>query len=120
MTKPTLPTFGETVKAERVKRGWSQQVLANRAEMNRSHIGGIETKEGLPQYPTIVSIAKAFGMTPRELLAPSGTTVMQAAGPEGPDIESDELLALFDLLSNADRDRLVAIARALWQLTESS
>ena len=33
--------------------------------MNRSHIGGIETKPGLPQYATIVSIAKAFGMTPR-------------------------------------------------------
>ena len=62
-------TFGEAVKAERVKRGWSQQVLANRAGMNRSHIGGIELKPGLPQYGTIVSIAKAFGMTPRELLA---------------------------------------------------
>lgn len=52
----TTQTFGETVKAERVKRGWSQQVLANRAEMNRSHIGGIETKPGLPQYATIVSM----------------------------------------------------------------
>ncbi len=40
----TEMTFGETVKAERVKRGWSQQVLANRAGMNRSHIGGIELK----------------------------------------------------------------------------
>lgn len=115
----TKPTFGETVKEERVRRGWSQQVLANRAEMNRSHIGGIETKEGLPRYSTIVSIAKAFGMTPRELLAPSGATIMQAAGPEGPDVESDELLALFDLLSEDDRDRLVAIARALWQRTRS-
>jgi len=57
-------TFGETVKAERVKRGWSQQRLANLAGMNRSHIGGIETKPGLPQYATITSIAKAFGMTP--------------------------------------------------------
>mgnify|MGYP001161680458 CR=1 FL=1 len=116
----TEMTFGETVKAERVKRGWSQQVLANRAGMNRSHIGGIELKPGLPQYGTIVSIAKAFGMTPRELLAPTGTTIMEAAAPYDVGIEADELVALFDLLSEDDRDRLVAIARALWQRTESS
>lgn len=114
----TTPTFGETVKEERVKRGWSQQRLANLAHMNRSHIGGIETKPGLPQYATIVSIAKAFGMTPRELLAPSGTTIMQAAAPHDIGVDSDELIAVFDLLSDDDRDRLVAIARALWQRTE--
>lgn len=113
-------TFGESVKAERVKRGWSQQRLANLAGMNRSHIGGIETKPGLPQYATIVSIAKAFGMTPKELLAPSGTTIMEAAAPYDVGVDTDELVALFDLLSDDDRDRLVAIARALWQRTESS
>lgn len=115
----TTQTFGETVKAERVRRGWSQQTLANRAEMNRSHIGAIETKPGLPHYATIVSIAKAFGMTPRELLSPSGTTIMEAAAPYSVDVESDELVAIYDLLSEDDRTRLVALARALWQLTET-
>lgn len=122
MTRTDWPeskmSFGEVVRAQRVQRGWSQQQLANRAGMNRSHIGTIETKPGLPQYKTIVSIAKALGVTPRELLAPTGTTIMEAAAPYTTDLESDELIALYDRLSDDDRARLVAIARALWQLTD--
>lgn len=114
-----METFGEVVKRERTARGWSQQRLANAAGLNRSHITTIELgKIGMPQYETVQAIAKAFGMLPRELLDPTGQTIMEARGTYSTDdVESDELVQLFDRLPDADRDRLVAIARALYQLS---
>ena len=114
-----METFGEVVRRERTARGWSQQHLANEAGLNRSHVTTIEGgKIGMPQFDTVQSIAKAFGMLPRELIEPTGQTIMEARGATGTaDVESDELLQLYNRLPDDDRDRLNAIARALYQLS---
>lgn len=114
-----METFGEVVRRERVSRGWSQQRLANEAGLNRSHLTTIEGGGiGMPRFETIQALAKAFGMVPRELIDPTGKTILEARGATGTDdIESDELVQLFDRLSDDDRDRLIAIARALYQLS---
>ena len=114
-----METFGEVVRRERTARGWSQQHLANEAGLNRSHVTTIEGgKIGMPQFDTVQAIAKAFGMLPREILEPTGQTIMEARGAYSTDdVESDELLQLYNRLPDDDRDRLVVIARALYQLS---
>ena len=114
-----MESFGDVIRRERVARGWSQQRLANAAGLNRSHVTTIETgKIEMPQYDTVQALAKALGMLPRELIEPTGKTIMEARGEYGTDdVESDELVQLFDRLTDDDRQRLVAIARALYQLS---
>lgn len=117
-----MATFGEALKAERERQGLSQQRLANLSAVNRSHIASIEsTKPGTieePEYDTIVRLAAGLGVTPAALLAPTGRSVMEAASVYMVDVESDEIVALFNRLDDADRKRLIAIARALWRLNE--
>ena len=114
-----MESFGEVIRRERTARGWSQQHLANEAGLNRSHVTTIEGgKIGMPQFDTVQALAKAFGMLPRELIEPTGQTIMEARGAYSvDDVESDELVQLFNRLGDADRARLVAIARALYQLS---
>lgn len=115
-----MESFGDVIRRERVARGWSQQRLANAAGLNRSHVTTIETgKIGMPQYETVQALAKALGMLPRELIEPTGQTIMEARGEYSTDVESDELVQLFDRLPDDDRARLVAIARALYQLSRA-
>ncbi|MBA2707653.1 MAG: helix-turn-helix transcriptional regulator [Gemmatimonadaceae bacterium] len=115
-----METFGQVVKRERAARGWSQQRLANEAGLNRSHVGQIERQDGgiaFPQYETILAISRAFGLIPRQLIEPTGRTIMEASGQyKTDDTEVDELVQLFNRLPDDDRDRLIAIARAFYQL----
>ena len=76
-----METFGEVVRRERNARGWSQQHLANEAGLSRSHVTTIEGgKIEMPQYDTVQAIARALGMLPRELIEPTGKTIMESRG----------------------------------------
>ena len=117
-----METFGEVVRRERNARGWSQQHLANEAGLSRSHVTTIEGgKIEMPQYDTVQAIARALGMLPRELIEPTGKTIMESRGvysaDADADVETDELVQLFDRLPHEDRARLVAIARTLYQMS---
>lgn len=50
------------IKLERVKRGWSQEQLAEHANLNANTIGKIERAQISPTIDTIVQIAEAFDM----------------------------------------------------------
>ena len=56
------------VRELRYFRGWSQEGLADIAGMHRSYIGGIERAERNISLDNLVRLARAFGMTPSELL----------------------------------------------------
>ncbi len=61
--------FRDTVKELRLKKSWSQEELARRANLSNNHISRIE--QGLNKSPnilTIKKIAKAFGMGLVELI----------------------------------------------------
>lgn len=91
----------------------------SRGYINRVETGNIQT----PTLPSAEKIANALGVSVQELYgAPLGATGWVIDSPPGshiPDIESDELIQLFDRLPDDDRLRLVAIARALYQLSRA-
>ena len=52
--------FGLAVRQLRVERGWSQELLANRAELNRSYMGEIERAAAMPSLATAAKLALAL------------------------------------------------------------
>lgn len=50
------------IKIERVKKGWSQEQLAEYANLNPNTIGRIERAQISPTIDTVVQIAEAFGL----------------------------------------------------------
>jgi transcriptional regulator with XRE-family HTH domain len=60
--------FGALVRHFRERIGISQETLADRAEIHRTYIGGIERGERNPTLTMIHKIAKALGVKPSRLL----------------------------------------------------
>jgi len=60
--------FGATVRELRELRGWSQEQLAGRAELNRSYLGEVERGDAMPSLATIEKIATALALSPADLL----------------------------------------------------
>lgn len=62
MKSPVLLKFGNKVRKERVKRGFSQEKLASKAGVHRTYIGMIERAEKNITLENIERIAKALGI----------------------------------------------------------
>ena len=52
--------FGRVVRVLRDQRGWSQEQLAARAELNRSYMGEIERAAAMPSLATAAKLALAL------------------------------------------------------------
>jgi len=61
--------FGAVVRQLRESRRWSQEALANRAELNRSYMGEIERASVMPSLATAAKLAAALGVPLSELIA---------------------------------------------------
>jgi transcriptional regulator with XRE-family HTH domain len=74
MPKPLSPQrrFGEVVRAERTKLGWSQDELAHRSGLNRVYMGEVERGEKAVSIETIAKIAAALKVKGGELLLKAG------------------------------------------------
>ena len=59
--------IGLKIKIERVKRGLSQEQLAELADLSRPTIGAIERGQKSPTFNTLEAIAKAFEISIQEL-----------------------------------------------------
>lgn len=68
MTPPT--TTLKKMRAERLRRGWSQTQLAARADMSSSDVSRFETGRAIPYPVQARRLARALGITPDELLIP--------------------------------------------------
>lgn len=68
MRKQVLIDFGNKVRKERTKLGWSQEELAERAGVHRTYIGMIERAEKNITLENIEKIAKAFGISIERLM----------------------------------------------------
>lgn len=49
--------------------GWSQEMLANKAEINRSYLGEIERGLAMPSLATVFKIANAMGLRVSDIIA---------------------------------------------------
>lgn len=65
---PLLRNVGGRVRQCREKRQWTQEDLAERAELDRSYIAGIEAGLRNPSIKAIAKIARGLGLTPSALL----------------------------------------------------
>ena len=60
--------FGKIIKELRLEKQISQEELANKASIERSHMGKIERGEHLPNLVLILRIANALSITPGSLI----------------------------------------------------
>ncbi len=60
--------FGRAVREFRKATGISQEELAERTEIHRTYIGGIERGERNPTWLMITRIAKALGISATQLV----------------------------------------------------
>jgi transcriptional regulator with XRE-family HTH domain len=58
----TLQQFSTVLKQLREERGWSQEQLAERADLNRSYLGEVERGHAMPSLTTLGKLASAFGI----------------------------------------------------------
>lgn len=57
-----LKRFGERLRKHREELGWSQEALASRAGVDRTHIGKLERGQSEPGLLAIIRIAAALGI----------------------------------------------------------
>lgn len=63
-----LAAFGEILRAERNKLGWSQERLAEASDLHRVYISELERGLRNPSVLAFMRIARALGLKPSELL----------------------------------------------------
>ena len=66
--QPDAVLFGAIVRELREARGWTQEQLAERAEMNGSYLGFLERGDNVPTLTTIVQIAEGLKLDPTDLI----------------------------------------------------
>lgn len=59
---------GKRIRARRLKRGWTQQLLADHAQLAREHILAIETARSEPGLRALERIAVALDTTLKDLV----------------------------------------------------
>ena len=68
MKNKILKHFSDNVKKLRRAKGWSQEELGKKAGLHRTYIGSIERSERNVSLINVERIAKAFGVSPKELM----------------------------------------------------
>jgi len=63
----TRGLFGKKVRELREKRGWSQEKLAEIADLHRNYVGNVERGEQNISIDNIEKIAHALGIKPAKL-----------------------------------------------------
>ena len=66
-TRSVKSRFGNTLRQLRDERGYSQEELAERAELHRNYVGGVERGERNVALENIVKLAKSLSVPPRDL-----------------------------------------------------
>jgi len=60
--------IGERIKTLRLKKGWSQSQLAEKANIDSRNLSRLETGKAKPKLNTIISLANALSITPNDIL----------------------------------------------------
>jgi len=65
----TVEQFAHVLRQLREERGWSQEQLAERADLNRSYLGEVERGRAVPSIVTVAKLAAALGIQLSSLIA---------------------------------------------------
>ena len=76
MVERYVSLFGENVKRFRETMGFSQEQLAEKADLDRSYIGGIERGERNPSLKAIIRLALALNIAPHQLFQEPGAITL--------------------------------------------
>lgn len=71
--------FGAAVRAARTELSVAQETLANRAGIERSHMGKIERGEHVPTLPLILKIARALKCSSAHLMTLTEAKLAESA-----------------------------------------
>jgi transcriptional regulator with XRE-family HTH domain len=66
--QPDAELFGAVIRELREARGWTQEQLAERSDMNASYLGFVERGDNVPTLTIIIQIAEGLGVEPADLL----------------------------------------------------
>lgn len=66
---PAHVALGASIRALRVERGLSQEVLAADSGMHRNYVGGVERGERNPSYTNLLRIAEVLDVPLSDLIA---------------------------------------------------
>lgn len=61
--------FGRVIRQLREQRGWSQEQLAHRAELNRTYMGEIERATAMASLATAAKLARALELPLSSLIS---------------------------------------------------
>ena len=68
MTSPSVKArFGSSLRKLRDERGYSLEVLGDRAGLHRNLVGGVERGERNVALENIIKLARALSVSPKEL-----------------------------------------------------
>jgi transcriptional regulator with XRE-family HTH domain len=67
-----LRALGSRVRHLREDKGWTQEVLADRAGLDRSYIAGIEAGLRNPSVKALARVAKGLGLSMSDVVAGVG------------------------------------------------
>jgi transcriptional regulator with XRE-family HTH domain len=65
----TIDQFSQVLRQLREERGWSQEHLAERANLNRSYLGEVERGRAIPSIITVSKLATALEIQLSSLIA---------------------------------------------------
>ena len=100
------------LNAELAKRNWSVRELAKRAHLSHGTISDVLAGRTNPGFEFCRKVAKALSYPPDALLRIAG--LLPPAPEEGPDLL--EAQHLFVRLSDADKDRVLALMRTFVEM----
>ena len=64
-----INSFGQAIRHLREGAGWSQEMLAEKADLNRSYLGEVERGQVIPSLATVAKLAGALDLSLSRLLA---------------------------------------------------
>ena len=64
-----LQQFSQALRQLREERGWSQEQLAERADLNRSYLGEVERGRATPSIITVAKLANALEIRTSSFIA---------------------------------------------------
>lgn len=64
-----ISSFGRSIRHFREDHGWSQELLAEKADLNRSYLGEVERGKVIPSLATAAKLAGALNISLSRLMS---------------------------------------------------